>query len=108
MEESSVYAIPQELAAELERKFFWWEPVGSDTRSDLRIVTQAMDLASFDDVRRLERTIGPSHLVDAMLSTEPGWISERSWEFWRGRLRLATGRAIPATPPRRSFDAGVL
>jgi hypothetical protein len=108
MEKSSVYAIPQKLAAELERKFFWWEPVGSDARSDLRIVTQAMDLASFDDVRRLERTIGPSGLVDAMLSAEPGWISDRSWEFWRGRLRLATGRAIPATPLRRSFDAGAI
>src|ERR1700691_6102924 len=78
MKKSSVCAIPQKLAAELERKFFWWEPVGSDARSDLRIVTQAMDLASFDDVRRLERTIGPSGLVDAMLSAEPGWISDRS------------------------------
>jgi hypothetical protein len=108
MEKSSAYAIPQKLAAELERKFFWWEPVGSEPRSNLRIVTHAMDLASFDDVRRLERTIGPPRLVDAMLSAEPGWISDRSWEFCRGRLRLATGRAIPATPPRRSFDAGVL
>jgi hypothetical protein len=108
MEKSSAYAIPRELAIELERKFFWWEPLGSETRSDLRIVAQAMDLASFEDVRRLERTIGASRLAEAMLRAEPGWISDRSWEFWRGRLQLATGRAISATPPRRSFDAGVL
>jgi hypothetical protein len=44
-------------------------------------------------------------LAEVMLKAEPGWISERSWEFWRGRLTLATGRAIPDAPPRRSFDA---
>ncbi|MFZ0423499.1 MAG: hypothetical protein WAL80_11540 [Xanthobacteraceae bacterium] len=64
-----------------------------------------MDLASFDDVRRLETILGPDHLANAMLGAQPGWISERSWEFWRGRLRAA-GKTIPETPPRRSFDAG--
>ena len=96
----------RDLPSELERKFFWWEPVGAEPRSDARILAQAMDLASFDDVLRLEATLGPYRLVGAMLSAEPGWISERSWEFWRGRLARATGRAIADAPPRRSFDAG--
>jgi hypothetical protein len=65
-----------------------------------------MDFASFDDVRRLEKTLGSNRLAEAMLEAEPGWISERSWEFWRGRLALATGQAMPDAPPRRSFDAG--
>ena len=99
-------SLPKNLAAELERKFFWWEPVGSQPRSDARILAQAMDLAPFEEVRRLERTLGSDCLVQAMLEAEPGWISERSWEFWRGRLALATGRIIPEAPPRRSFDAG--
>jgi hypothetical protein len=98
-------SLPADLAAELEGRFFWWEPVGSQPRSHARILAQAMDLASFDDVRRLERTLGPDRLAKALLEAEPGWISERSWEFWRGRLALATGRTIPDAPPRRSFDA---
>jgi hypothetical protein len=106
MDRWAAHDIPRELASELERKFFWWEPVGAQPRSSLRIVTQAMDLASFDDVRGLERSLGPSRLVDTMLAAEPGWISDRSWEFWRGRLMLATGRTIPESPPRRMFDAG--
>jgi hypothetical protein len=98
--------LPAELAAELESRFFWWEPVGSQPRSHARILAQAMDLASFDDTRRLEKKLGPHRLAEAMRKAEPGWISERSWEFWRGRLVLATGQALPDTPPQRSFDAG--
>ena len=107
MDSPATLSLPEDLASELERKFFWWEPVGSQPRSDARILAQAMDLASFEDVRRLEKSLGPDRLADAMLGAEPGWISEPSWEFWRGRLSRATGRAIPAAPPRRSFDAGL-
>ena len=108
MEASSTYSLPVDFLSELERKFFWWEPVGSQPRSEIRIVAQAMSLAPFDDVRRLETVLGPQRLVDVMLAAQPGWISDKSWEFWRGRLQLATGRAIPQSPPRRSFDAEVV
>lgn len=106
MDASEVDGLPGDLANQLERRFFWWDPVGPQPRSHARILAQAMDLASFDDVRQLEKALGSHRLVEAMLSAEPGWISERSWEFWRGRLTLATGRAMPEAPPRRSFDAG--
>jgi hypothetical protein len=105
MHASDTDSLPADLAAELESRFFWWEPVGVQPRSHARILAQAMDLASFAEVRRLERTLGPHRLVEAMIEAEPGWISERSWEFWRGRLVLLTGRAMPDAPPRRSFDA---
>ncbi len=97
--------VPADLLSEMERKFFWWEPV-SGPRSENRILAQAMEFAGFADVRRLEEAVGPSHLVEIMLSAAPGWISERSWEFWRGRLSRATGAQIPEAPPRRSFDVG--
>ena len=106
MDASEADGLPADLATELERRFFWWEPVGLQPRSHARILAQAMDLASFDDVRNLEKSLGPYRLVEAILKAEPGWISERSWELWRGRLALATGRVMPEAPPRRSFDAG--
>ena len=105
MDAFDVDSLPADLAAELESRFFWWEPVGLHQRSHARILAQAMDLASFDDVRRLEKTLGPHRLTEAMLKAEPGWISERSWEFWRGRLTFATGQTMPDAPPQRSFDA---
>jgi hypothetical protein len=95
--------LPTDLLSELENKFFWWEPVGSQPRPPERILAQAMDLAGFADVRRLETLLGPARLADVMRQAQPGWLSDRSWEFWRGRLSLATGQAIPEEPPRRSF-----
>jgi len=106
METSPTRSLPKGFLSELERKFFWWEPVGSQPRSDARILAQAMRMAGFEEVRRLEQTLGCDRLVETMLEAEPGWIDDRSWEFWRGRLTLATGRKVPDEPPQRSFDAG--
>jgi hypothetical protein len=96
------------LLSDLESKYFWWEPVGTEPRSPARILAQAMNMASFEDIRRLEDELGYGALLETMLAAQPGWLNERSWEFWRGRLALATGRAIPEEAPRRSFDAGNL
>ena len=105
MEISSIRNPPAEFLSELEQKFFWWEPVGSQPRSEARILAQAMSMAGFDEMLRLEQVIGPDRLVEVMLEAEPGWIDERSWEFWRGRLTRATGRRIPDEAPVRVFDA---
>jgi hypothetical protein len=97
--------LPPDLVSELERKYFWWESVGAEPRSDERILAQAMSFATFAEGRRLEQTLGEGVLSDVMLRAEPGWIDARSWEFWRGRLQQATGLPIPETPPERNFDA---
>jgi hypothetical protein len=102
----------KELIAELGRKYIWWEPVGDERHSEERVVAQAMNLGTFDDIRRLEKTLGSTRLAEIMLRAAPGWFSDRSWEFWRGRLSFALssplGKAIPEEPPRRSLDAEVL
>jgi hypothetical protein len=101
--ERSLGQFPADLISEFESKYFWWEPVGSHPRTEARILAQAMDLATFADIRRLETIIGPKRLVGVMRKAEPGWISDRSWELWRGRLSLATGQIIPGEPPQRAF-----
>lgn len=100
--------LPAKLMGELEKKYFWWEPIGSQPRSDARILAQAMDLADFADIRRLETIIGPERLAETMRQAEPGWIGERSWELWRGRLSLATRQVLPEEPPRRTLHAAEL
>ena len=64
-----------------------------------------MNLGTVEDIRRLETTLGSERLAGVMLRAAPGWLSDRSWEFWRGRLSLALGKPMPEKPPRRWFLA---
>ena len=96
------------LIAEFARKYIWWAPIGDQPHSEERVIAQVMDLGTFDDIRRLEKTVGYDRLADVMLRAAPGWLSYRSWEFWRGRLSRALGKSMPDKPPRRSLDATVL
>jgi hypothetical protein len=91
------------VIAEIGRKYLWWEPVGGAPFSENRIIAQTMNLGTYDDILMLEQSVGKARLVEVMLRAEPGWISDRSWEFWRGRLSFATGAAIPHEAPRRAF-----
>ena len=95
----------KQYIAELSRKYLWCDPVGDKPHSESRIIAQAMNFGTFDDIIVLEQTIGKKGLVEVMLRAEPGWLSDRSWEFWRGRLSLAAGGAIPAEAPRRHLYA---
>ncbi len=94
-----------EVIEKLGRKYLWWRPVDGKPFPENRIIAQTMSLATYDDILLLERTVGQARLVEVMLHAEPGWIDDRSWEFWRGRLSFATGAAIPDTAPRRTLDA---
>jgi hypothetical protein len=87
------------------RKYLWWKPVDGLPHSDDRIIAQTMNLGTYDDILLLEQTIGSMRLVEIMQHAEPGWINDRSWEFWRGRLSFATGATIPDDAPRRVFRA---
>jgi hypothetical protein len=93
----------ERLIAEFGRKYIWWQPVGDAPHSEERIIAQAVDLGTYDDILRMEQTLGCERLAQVMLNAAPGWLSDRSWEFWRGRLSYRLGRALPEEPPRRSF-----
>src|SRR5229473_1568763 len=64
------------------RKYLWWQPVGGQPFSEDRIIAQTMNLGTYDDILLLEQTVGKTRLVQVMLHAEPGWINDRSWEFW--------------------------
>jgi hypothetical protein len=95
----------EDLIAELGRKYIWWAPIGDAPHAPERIIAQVMDLGTYDDIRRMETTLGFERLADVMIRAAPGWISPRSWSFWRGRLARETSRVIAEEPPRRVFDA---
>jgi hypothetical protein len=98
----------REIISEIGRKYLWWQPADGRPHPQDRMIAQIMNFGTLDDMLLLERTIGPERLVGIMTRAEPGWLSDRSWELWRGRLSAATGAVIPDEPPRRSFDARTL
>jgi hypothetical protein len=101
----TTHNVVTDVIAELGRKYLWWEPVSGASFSEDRIIAQTMNLGTYDDILLLEQTVGQARLVEIMLYAPPGWINDRSWEFWRGRLTFATGAAIPEKAPRRTFHA---
>jgi hypothetical protein len=62
-----------------------------------------MNLGTYHDILLLEEAVGKARLLEVMLRAEPGWINDRSWEFWRGRLSFATGVSVSKKGPRRAF-----
>lgn len=94
--------------AKLARKYLWWKPADGHSHSEDRVIAQTMDFGTYEDILLLERVVGQRRLAELMFRAQPGWISDRSWEFWRGRLSSAVGIAIPSKPPLRSFDAATL
>jgi hypothetical protein len=99
--------IPEDMIAEFGRKYLWWKSPDGQPHSEDRIIAQTMNLGIYDDILLLEQTVGKPRLVEVMLHAEPGWINDRSWEFWRGRLSFATGAVLPHQAPRRAFHAAM-
>jgi hypothetical protein len=99
---------PNDLIASLAAKYMWWPAVNASGHSEDRIIAQVMDIGTYADILHLEAAIGRERLAEVMRYAQPGWISPRSWDFWRGRLLAQAGLQTPEHPPKRSFDAAPL
>lgn len=91
------------LLADFAARYIWWREAHAP--SEERIIAQVMNLETYEDIRRLETAYSAEELRAVMLRAQPGWIGERSWGFWRGRLTFAGAGPLPEAPPRRTFDA---
>jgi hypothetical protein len=98
----------RELIASLGAKYMWWPAVSAAGHGEERIIAQVMDIGSYDDILRIEAVLGRERLAEVMRHAQPGWISARSWDFWRGRLRAQAGLELPERPPRRTFYAAAV
>jgi len=88
------------LLRRMARKYVWWlSPEEARERRNL-VISQVMELGDYDDVIRLESTLGRDALVAALREAEPGRFSARSWTYWHYRLNLARPSAVPPLPER--------
>ena len=89
----------ERLLRSLARRYVWWLSPGEALARPNFIATQVMELGDYDDVLKLETTLGREALVRALREAEAGRLSERSWIYWHHRLGVA-GRRIPPLPRR--------
>lgn len=91
----------ERLLRAFARRYVWWlSPAAALARPNF-IATQVMEMGDYDDVLKLEATLGREALVRALRQAEAGRLSERSWIYWHHRLGLARGRIPPL--PRRTL-----
>ncbi len=66
-----------------------------------RVIAQAMNIGSYDDLQVLSAEVGDAYLRDVLSHAEIGEFNERSWSYWHYRLGLTSpGDEIPAMPMR--------
>ncbi len=83
------------------RKYIWWQtPEGTNT-SPHRIISQVMNLGTFEDAQSLLNEVGESEFKKALRDALPGEFSERSWHYWHLVLGVTPLNAIPPLPVRR-------
>jgi hypothetical protein len=87
---------------EMCTKYLWWEPVGDEPHTEVRVIAQVMDIGDFFDVERLHAAIGDDRLREALSQAQPGWFSPRSWSYWHYRLGLVEPEEDVPPPPTRA------
>jgi hypothetical protein len=91
---------PASFLRRLARKYVWWlSPDEALNRRHL-VMSQVMELGDYDDMTRLESTLGRDVLAATLRNAEPGRFSARSWTYWHYRLELARPGAVPPLPVR--------
>ncbi|OGA47172.1 MAG: hypothetical protein A3G24_21450 [Betaproteobacteria bacterium RIFCSPLOWO2_12_FULL_62_13] len=84
----------------MARKYVWWLAPGEALKRPHLVTSQVMELGDYDDMSRIESTLGREALVAALREAEPGRFSARSWTYWHYRLKLARPGAVPPLPER--------
>lgn len=83
------------------RKYIWWQTPGGANTTPHRIISQVMNLGTFEDARSLLHEVGEAEFKKALRDARPGEFSERSWHYWHLVLGVTQLNEIPPLPVRR-------
>lgn len=83
------------------RKYIWWQAPHTAIMSSHRVMSQVMNLGTFEDVHALLREVGEEEFKQTLREARPGEFSERSWHYWHLVLGVTQPDTIPPMPVRR-------
>lgn len=90
------------LLEQFARKYIWWKTPDEALHYPNRILSQVMNIGTWDDVQILIAHAGEDNLRDVLLHAEAGEFNPRSWTYWHYRLGLAeTPEQLPPAPTRK-------
>ena len=91
----------RELLGRLALKYIWWKTPREAIETPERVIAQAMNIGSYDDLQELCTEVGDAYLRGVLSHAEIGQFNERCWSYWHYRLGLTSpGDEIPAMPTR--------
>ena len=70
------------LLTRLAAKYVWWKAAAEAVEMPERVVAQAMNLGSYDDVQELAQEVGEDYLRGVLARAEVGQFNARSWHYW--------------------------
>lgn len=92
------------LLRKLAQRYIWWQRPEEALRDPRRVIAQAMDAGTLEDMQRLAAAVGTQELTDILSHARPGWFRPKSWAFWHTALGVSRGGAVPPVPVRRTDD----
>jgi hypothetical protein len=82
-------------------KYIWWQAPDTAITNPHRVISQAMNLGTFEDVQALLQEVGEAEFKQTLREARPGEFSERSWNYWHLVLGVTQPDTIPPMPVRR-------
>jgi hypothetical protein len=89
------------LLTKLASRYIWWKTPAEALERPERVVAQAMNIGSYDDVQELAMEADDDYLRDVLRGAEIGQFNGRSWSYWHYRLGLASPGNVPPMPKRQ-------
>lgn len=95
------HAIENKRLLELASRYVWWTPPEVTVSEGIdKLVSNVMELGTWDDSVALLKTIGKDPFLAVLNAPPAGTISDKSLAFWHHRL----GREGTVPKSRRRFD----
>ena len=88
----------ERTAESLAAAYVWWQPAGVTLRDPALVLRQILSMGTPPDYEAACRLWGEDAFKAALISSPPGAIDERSWQFWHGVYGIE-----PSPLPTRRF-----
>lgn len=86
------------ILSELACRYVWWEKPEWAYAHPHVLISNIMNLGSWDDIQILRKNVGDKMLQAVLADAPAGYFSHRSWDYWHVKFNMLP---IPPLPSRK-------